>query len=205
MSVLEIAPGPAQIPLPRLVDRLDPITAALDAAAHEERVAWLRGLGGKQLRALWELARAATLALKAEDFLHADGSVLIGKGKNGLPLFNKFEKRFARHGDQIVGYNHNKFNMIFVGPGHFLLYDAPDAANEVWIDYREIPRGQHPEFPPLKSNDRWIGPKLTYGGMVDKVRRVSRHIVVGDSFTGPEKHRGVPCFGLVLPAGPGRE
>lgn len=197
MSEAAIVDTPAEIPLPTLVDTLAPITAALNAATHEERLAWMYGLGLKQLRALYVLAKGSPVKI-AE--IADTAAVAIGEGKNGLPLFSRFQKRFAKHGDQIVGYNHNSaFVTFFVGPGHFVAYDSPEVPGEVWIDYRSLPAGRHPDFPELATNDRFPGPKLTYGGMVDKVRRVSRHMLIGDAFIGTEKSKGVP-FALCLPA-----
>lgn len=196
MSEAATVDSPAEIPLPTLVDALEPISAALDAATHEERLAWMRGLGLRQLRALYALAKGSPVRITE---IAGSEAVVIGEGKNGLPLFNRFQKRFARHGDQVVGYNHNStFVTFFVGPGHFVAYDSPEVPGEVWIDYRTLPKARHPEFPELASNDRFPGPKLTYGGMVDKVRRASRHVLIGDAFAGTEKSKGVP-FALCLP------
>ena len=44
------------IPLPSLSDNIAPIREALDAASHDQQVNWMRGLGRKELRALYELA-----------------------------------------------------------------------------------------------------------------------------------------------------
>lgn len=197
MSAIQAAPVETEIPLPRLVGSLTPVTDALDRATPEARVNWMRSLGGREQRALWELAKGTTLTVA--DFLAPDGSVLIGEGKNALPVFSWFQKRFARVGDELVGYNHNsKFLTFFAGPGHFVFYDSPEVPGEVWVDYRVLPKQRHPDFPELVTNDRWIIPKLVFGGMVDKMRRVSQHVVIGDAFAGTEKSKGVG-FMLTLP------
>jgi hypothetical protein len=194
-----------EIPLPALVDRLEPLASALDGVSHEARVNFVRGLGWRQLGAMWEHAKETEL--KAADLLHAPADapvVTICEGKNALPVFSWFQKRFARVGDEIVGYNHNSaFVTWWVGPGHFVAYDAPDKPGEVWIDYRTLPKERHPEFPELASNDRGLFPRATYGGMVDKLRRVSRSVVIGDSFLGDrqEKPKYVK-FALVIPESP---
>lgn len=188
----------AEIPLPKLVDTLEPLASALEGVDYNSRVNFIRGLGWGQLVAMWDLAKDTEL--HASELLVPDG-VSICEGKNALPVFCWFQKRFARVGDEIVGYNHNSpFVTWWVGPGHFVAYDSPEKPGEVWVDYRNLPQARHPDFPELLTNDRGILPRATYGGMVDKVRRVSKTVLIGDSFTGThqEKPKYVK-FALVLP------
>lgn len=197
MSETVAATGLPTIPLPRLTDSLAPITTALDAATAPERLAWMRGLSNRELAALFELARGS--AMRAEDLCGAGDEVVACDGKNGLPAFSYFQKRFARCGDEIVGYNHNPgLVTFFVGPGHFVVYDSPEVPGEVWIDYRRLPKQRHPAFPELVVNDKGVGPRVVYGGMVDKVRRVSAHVFIGNSYAGTEKPKGV-WFALCRP------
>jgi hypothetical protein len=185
-----------EIPLPLLVDNLTSLARALDAASPDQRVNWMRGLGGRQLRAMYGLARGSLL--RAEELTNSDGSVATCEGRNALPLFCFFQKRFARSGEEIVGYNHNsRWMMSLVGPGHFVAYDSPDVPGEVWIDYRALPKVAHPQMPPLLPNENGLGARLTYAGMVDVVRRVSEHVFIGDSFIAG-KPRGV-AFALCRP------
>lgn len=188
-----------EVPLPSRVDRLEPLAAAVDALSPEDRVTYVRGLGWGQLGKLWDLARETEL--RAADFVGVGEEVHVHAGKNALPIFNHFEKRFARLGDEIVGYNHNSALLTwFTGPGHFRVMDSPNKPGEVWIDYRTLPKAQHPAFPALVSNDRGLIPRLTYGGMVDVVRRVSRFVVIGDSFTGERQETPKYVkFALVAP------
>lgn len=194
---------PAEIPLPALVDKLEPLASALDAVTHDARVNYVRGLGWRQLGAMWNLA--ADTELHAKDIAPDPAAVAICEGKNAMPVFCWFQKRFAWVEGELVGYNHNSaFVTWWVGPGHFRAYDAPDKPGEVWIDYRTLPKARHPDFPELVTNDRGLLPRLTYGGMVDKVRRVSRYVVIGDSFTGEKQDKPKYVkFALVLPGGQG--
>ena len=109
-------------------------------------------------------------------------------GRNGLALFNLFEKRCVLVDGQRAGYNHNGFPAAvrglagrIIGPGHYVFYDAPTVQGEVWIDYRRIPTAQHPDFPPLIDNESGLR-QLVYGNMVDILRRVSKHVFIGDAF-----------------------
>jgi len=165
------------LPLPTRVDSLEPLATALDATSQDRRADWLHRLGARQLRALVELSEGT--ALCPEDFVRQDG-VMIAMGKNHLPLlFNRFQKRFARVGDEVVGYNHTSaLATFFSGPGHFVVLPSPEVEGEVWFDYTRLPAGQHPEFPPLEQQHRLLFP-LVYGDMVDVIRRVSRDVVVG--------------------------
>jgi len=172
---------------PTEVQELAELTAALDAADHPQRVDWCRSLNGAQLYRLFDLAKDGG-PLKADDLVGDDGEVVIHKGKNGVPVFTYFEKRFVRLGDQIAGYNDGHetapigapiYRMV-TGPGHYICYDSPEVPGEVWVDYRTLPDTQCPEFPPLIDNDSGLR-SLIFGNMVDIVRRVSDHVVVGDA------------------------
>ncbi len=131
-------------------------------------------------------------------------------GRNGLDLFNLFEKRFARMGDAIVGYNHNDFGRLasvaarVTGPGHYTAYASPEREGEVWIDYRKPPTVQHPDFPPLQGNEQGL-PALVFGNMVDVLRRVSAHVSIGDSFKDferPDRPSLLTRVGSKLPTAP---
>jgi hypothetical protein len=102
-------------------------------------------------------------------------------GKNSLPLFTHFEKRFARPRDgasELWGYNHNSaFLTAITGPGHYVT-TLGDRAGEVNIDYYRVPPEQLPGMPPLASNTAF--PSIfIYGNMVDVMRGISRHVTVG--------------------------
>lgn len=176
------------LPKPSTVSDVRTLADALDASTHEVRLSWIRSLGRSEQYALFELARGRPV--RVDELVAEPGRVVRHLGKNGLPLFSWFEKRFVRLPDGSVGgYNHNEFGLIapiaamVTGPGHFVAVDAPDGAPEVWIDYRRIPAIQHPDFPPLQTNESGL-PALVFGDMVDVLRRVSRHVTIGDSFKG---------------------
>jgi hypothetical protein len=166
---------------------LAPITAALDAASPADRRAWVRSLGGAQQKHLYALAQGNPLTVN--DLVGAEGEVRIGDGRNGLAMFNKFQKHFSRLGSEVVGYNDSSEIAGFLspivgwfnGPGHFLAYDSPLVPGEVWVDYRTVSTNQHPAFPPLLDNDHGTR-SLVFGNMVDIVRRVSQHVFIGDAF-----------------------
>lgn len=179
--------GEPTIPLPTLVSDVNTLAAALDSATPAARLAWIRSLGRGQVRALWPMTQGR--ATSAQAFVRGDG-VTIAEGRNTVPLFSNFQKRFARMSDgRIAGYNHNgAIATWFGGPGHFLTVDAVDAADaadrhgEAWVDYRDVHPEPHPEFPVPVPNDRAIWPRFIYGDQVDVMRRLSDHVVVGSAY-----------------------
>ncbi len=165
------------IPLPSLSDSLAPIAEALDAAAPDARVNWMRGLGKRELKALYELAAGQQLPLS--HFCDDSGAIVRHHGQNSLPLFSTFEKRFCTRDDTMQGYNHNGALVSwFSGPGHFI---ARQDGDEVLFDYTVLPGSVPEDFPALAGNDSGTA-KLVFGGMLDRVRRVSTHCTIGTAF-----------------------
>lgn len=195
------------IPRPSAVSALSELTGLLDNSTHAARYDWACSLGEREQLALFALAEGS--ALRVDDLVREDGAVVVHAGRNGLALFNRFEKRFSRLGDEIGGYNHNEklggpLNFLvrrIVGPGHFVAYDGPDG-DGVWIDYRRIPKRQHPDFPPLIDNDHGLR-SLVFGNMVDVLRRVSRHVSIGNAFKDKSPPRTLGArIGARLPTAP---
>lgn len=193
------------VPMPSRVARLEDIAQGLNACEISNQVNWIRGLNFGEMESLWALCRHTNISSDA--FLHANGDVMICEGKNGLPMLTRFQKRFARLGDQIVGYNHNNWLQAWLGgPGHFVVHDSPTVDGEVWINYLLTPRERHPEFPALLSNNVLLHPRglfarFVYGGMVDVIRRVSENVVIGFSIRPdetPGPNEGM-YFMLVIP------
>jgi hypothetical protein len=198
------------IPKPSEVDSLLRLSEPLDAADHETRVAWVRSIGRAEQYKLYALAQGS--AVKVAELVRGDGVIVRHHGKNGLAMFTWFEKRFAQVGDAVVGYNHNEFPALIrpiaaalTGPGHYTAYDSPDVPGEVWIDYRKVPTRTHPSFPAIVDNEHGLR-ALVFGDMVDVLRRVSRHVFVGDSFKGlyprPDRPPLLARIGGALPTAP---
>ena len=165
-------------PLPSLSDKLAPLTEALDALSHDARVNWMRGLGKRELRALYELASQGA-PLTVEHFIRGEGEVVIHHGKNSLLAFTGFQKRIVRRGAVVQGFNFQSMSAI-TGPGHFTVHQDGD---EVLFDYIQVPADAPAEFPPVQPNDKGLS-TLVYGGMIDRNRRVSAHCVIGSAYRG---------------------
>jgi hypothetical protein len=170
---------------PLRVERPDreAIAEQLDRMSHGERMEAIRSLGGARAQArLWEAAAGAP-PVTLDDLVPPDLPPLrevIWHGKNSLPAFTLFQKRFCRPAagtasGQLWGYNHTAIAWL-LGPGYFVVHregDAPAA-----IDYRLVPPSHPAGWPAVKPND--VGPSyFVYRDMVDYLRRVSRHVLIG--------------------------
>src|SRR5262245_12722941 len=166
---------------PRRVARL------LDGLAHAERVAAVRSLGRREQRRLYD-AVAGGLPLALADLVPpatADLAPVRHYGRNTLPAFTLFEKRFCRPGGadrrkpgELWGYNHQSTAWL-TGPGYFVAYDDP-ARPEVLIDYPRRPAGRAEGWPAPRSNEG-IPARFVYGFMIDRLRGVSEHVTIGSA------------------------
>lgn len=189
---------PAAIPAPHEISDLDELAEMLDEATDEQRLQWMYGVSGRRMSDLFE--RCEGRAVHVDDLVAPDGDPTPCRGKNGLLLFNRFAKVFARVDDQVVGYNRTgALQTWFAGPGHYTAFDGTEHVDgqpgEVVVDYRVLPERTHPDFPPLRSNKRG-GSIIVYAWMYDIIRRVSRDVFIGDSF---RKLPGGAPFMLVRP------
>jgi hypothetical protein len=168
------------IPLPSLSSSLGPLRVALDAASPDARINWMRGLGRGELKALFALA-APGGAVPLDMLVGGEGEVIIHEGQNSLPAFNTFQKRFVRREGVVQGYNHNSdFVAFFSGPGHFTV--RPDG-DEALVDYIVLPATVPSEFPALIDNNGGTR-GLIFGGLIDRLRRVSLHCTIGEASKG---------------------
>jgi hypothetical protein len=167
--------------------RLKDLAALLDGLSHEERVAWVHGVGRADQRRLYEAA-AGFLPLALADLVpptRAEGETVRHFGKNTLPAFTWFEKRFCRpagedpqHPGRLYGFNFQTMAWL-TGPGYYVAYADP-ARPEVLVDYREVPPAAPAGWPPVRRNEVGAG-RFVYGFMVDRLRRVSEHVTIGSA------------------------
>jgi hypothetical protein len=163
----------------------DRIASFLDGLSPAERNEEVLALRGREVKRLYE-ACAGGPTLTLEDFVPAsagDDKPVIFEGRNSLPTFSRFQKRFARMGDQIVGYNHQ--TMAFVtGPGFFVVKPASaegDVPGELYFDYTDKPRVIPSGWPTFKPNESGLS-ALVYAHMKDYMRSVAKGIVVGTAY-----------------------
>jgi len=164
------------------------VAELLDSMGHAERVRAVRTLGRKEQSALWHAIDgfAPVTLLDIVPSRRGSNEEVRHFGKNSLPLFTRFEKRFCRpdgqssaHPDELHGYNYQASRLAtwFSGPGYFIATEDK-GRGEVLIDYRRVPAAHPPSWPEIRSNERG-GARLVYGFMVDTLRRVSAHVTLG--------------------------
>lgn len=163
------------------------IAKFLDSLAHAERVAAIRGLDRSPQRRLYAAVdgflpvRLADLVLPSV----ADMTPVRHFGRNTLPAFTHFEKRFCRppgadaaKPGELYGFNFQALAWL-TGPGYFVACEDPGRP-EVRIDYTRVP-DRHPDgWPEIRPNERGLS-RFVYGFMVDTLRRVSEHVTIGSA------------------------
>ncbi len=174
----------------RLADRaIDPqaVSDLLDGATHAERVEAIRSLGRSAQRALYSavdgfrpVALADLVPKRTPDF-----ETVRHYGRNTLPAFTHFEKRFCRPHDadpaqpeSLLGFNFQTMSPV-TGPGYFIAVPAPDRP-EVWVDYHRVPEAAPDGWPAIRENTRGLS-RFVYGYMIDTLRRVSEHVTIGSA------------------------
>jgi hypothetical protein len=163
------------------------VARTLDGMSHAERVRAIRATGRAEQRRLFEAALGFR-ALRLVDVVPARVPALVPVrhyGKNTLPAFTWFEKRFCRPADadpqdpdRLWGYNEQGLRWL-TGPGYFVLRPAP-RAGELAVDYTSVPPERPAAWPPIRPNERGLS-RFVYGFMVDTLRGVSTHVSVGSA------------------------
>lgn len=156
------------------------VASFLDSLVGMDRVLTVRSLGPGTQRALWELVDGfaemtlADLVPRTTPLYEA----VVHFGRNTLPMFTMFEKRFYRTGDGsgVAGANFQTLSP-FTGPGYFVVR-KDDGSPELLIDYQHLPKDKPADFPEIRNNESGIA-RLVYGSMVDTLRRVSEHVSIG--------------------------
>jgi len=163
------------------------IARLLDSLGHEERVAAVCALGRGAQRRLYRAVEGFRPLRLADLVPPSAGDLKPVRhfGRNTLPAFTRFEKRFCRpsgadpgHPAELYGGNFQPLARL-TGPGYFVAREDPDRP-EVWIDYHRVPAERPEGWPALRSNER--GPaRLVYGFMLDTLRGVSEHVSIGSA------------------------
>lgn len=161
------------------------IRTLLDGASHQERLSAVRGLGKADQKRLYAAAEGFA-SLRLADLVPPetpDMTTVRHHGRNTLPAFSLFEKRFCRPPaleseppEVLYGFNHQSVSWL-TGPGYYIARDDP-VRGEVCIDYHEVPPSAPAGWPPIRSNEAGLS-RLVYGFMIDTLRRLSTHVSVG--------------------------
>jgi hypothetical protein len=161
------------------------LAGALDGLGEPERIDAVAHLRRRELAELYE-ASAGNPPLHLTDFIPASvgpRTEVIHEGKNSLPLFTRFQKRFCRppasQADVLWGYN-EQANRLFTGPGYFVAHH--NERGELVIDYRSVPAARPEDlpdgWPAIIPNSARLS-RFIYNGTVDVMRRVSQRVTIG--------------------------
>lgn len=170
-------------------DRLEQL---LDDASANERESALDHFGSSVQQRVFEQAEGRSVEL--DQIVPPDADPLepvVHQGRNTLPAFQSFQKRFCRppadyvdeHGERVWGYNDQTF-MVATGPGYFVGYED-ESTGEFLIDYRELPEESPEPWPEIVSNSNRLG-RFVYAGTVDRLRRLASRVVVGRAYVGED-------------------
>ncbi|MBM4376145.1 MAG: hypothetical protein FJ095_13770 [Deltaproteobacteria bacterium] len=163
-------------------ERISTFMESLSLEARREQATSLRG---KEVAALYT-ACAGSGTPTLEDIVPSalgDDRTVIFQGRNSLPAFTSFQKRFARLGGELVGYNHQTMSFV-TGPGIFVVKEAhsdADVPGELYFDYTATPSNIPTGYPAFKRNDSGIS-SLVYAHMKDYMRAVCTGVMVGAAY-----------------------
>lgn len=185
-SVTNSPTGAAAVSLRRLLtDRAaaGEITQYLDGLPGSDRVNEVLGITRNGLKRLYDTMAGAPPTNLEELVPPNEKGTVIYEGRNSLPVFSRFQKRFARIGNVVVGYNHQILTFV-TGPGYFLV-QGPNGegehGDELLFDYTVAPPRGPDGWPPYKPNDAGLA-RQVFGNMNDYARRVGRGVVVGKAY-----------------------
>ena len=161
----------------------------LDGLSHDDRVLAVRGAGRREQAKLYRAVDGFRPVVLGDLVVSSTPAMTPVRhyGKNTLPAFRHFEKRFCRPGDadadkpgELYGYNFQTMSPV-TGPGYFVAVPSPERADaEVWVDYRRVPPSHPDGWPEIRVNERGLS-RFVYGFMIDTLRRVSEHVTIGSA------------------------
>ncbi len=171
-----------------LLGRGDIDLAALERAlasfSEAERVAFVRALTKADMLRLWNACEGRECTV--DDFVPPGtrlGAEVIHEGKNSLPAFSIFQKRFAPADGlpgSVYGYNHNWYNFSTAGPGYFVGHVRPGEV-AFGLDYYEVPPASAvlpASWPKVRKNEFGLS-FLIYSKMIDYMRKVGPGVTIG--------------------------
>jgi hypothetical protein len=160
------------------------IASLFEKSRPADRVALMESVGGRDQARLWDAAQRGKVRI--EEMVPRRIPALVPvtfHGKNSLPAFTRFEKRFCRPNvarDELWGFNYQPVRWLvpLTGPGYFVASDSDEPMGSVAIDYRRLPTSRPEGWPEIRDND-WRLSRFIYRGMVDYLRRISEHVLIG--------------------------
>lgn len=176
----------AQMDLRNLIEPhldMERLAKDMDEIGHSARLWSVRQWSPSDMSILWEAGKGFR-SVALDDFVPPsipELTQVIHEGKNSLPAFTRFQKRFCRPSDpaahdMLVGYSHQSLSPM-TGPGYYVARPSTDPG-EVDIDYTMLPKEKLPEWPDIQRNDARLG-RFVYYGTIDVMRGLSTHVSIG--------------------------
>ncbi len=165
------------------------LTDTLDRMDPQSRLWTAMSITKEEQRALWEMFESDSS--DAAQFVPTGTDPLkevIHHGKNTLPAFNFFQKRFCLSDDgsgDLWGYNHGE-TAFATGPGYYVAHPTGDEEKPpsgFVIDYTRLPKKKPDSWPEILKNEAKLG-RFVYSGMKDYMRKVSEHVSIGRAYKG---------------------
>lgn len=162
------------------------VAEVFESASPAERVDLTHAISGREQAKLWDAAEGGAVTI-AEMVPRELGPLrpVIFHGKNSLPAFTHFQKRFCRPSadverDELWGYNYQPTTWLapLTGPGYFVAYDTGNGLGGVAVDYTRIPPAKPGEWPEIHDNTYRLS-RFIYNGTIDYLRRVAQHLLIG--------------------------
>ncbi|MFO0549649.1 MAG: hypothetical protein U0271_14755 [Polyangiaceae bacterium] len=159
------------------------IASFLDAQTVARRLELVLAVRGSLVGKLYDAVGGGE-PWSPEDIVPADemGTVIL-EGRNSLPAFTRFQKRFARVHNEVVGYNHQLMSFA-TGPGYFVVRPptrGETVEDELFFDYTSLPAGIPAGWPRFETNEVGLS-RAVYMDMKDYCRRVARGVLVGKAY-----------------------
>lgn len=164
----------ASVDLPR-------VRAFLDGLDHDARVHAVCSLRGREQGGLWRAAERV-YEIPVEHLVPASvaaNTPVRHFGRNTMPAFSVFEKRFYRNErGELFGANFQTMSPL-TGPGYFRVCPHPDRREIVLDgDRAQLPTSAPPGWPAIVPNERGFS-RFVYGFLTDTLRKVSEHVSIG--------------------------
>jgi hypothetical protein len=160
------------------------IAAHLEKLSPSARLEQVLDVRGSLVGKLYDAVGGGEPLLVTDFVPEGETGTVIFEGRNSLPTFSRFQKRFARVGDTVIGYNHQLVSFA-TGPGYFVVRPpTPGEAHpdELFFDYTTDPPGNLPSgWPAFKPNSAGLS-RAVFMNMKDFCRRVAPGILVGKAY-----------------------
>jgi len=155
------------------------IAAHLDGLDGANRVSECGELSAARQKRMWELAMTVAQPVGGE-LIPAGQDSAVFAGRNSLGVFSHFQKRFARQGAEITGYNVHRLAWL-IGPGYFMV--EPGSHGTLRFDYGRVPSTAPAGWPRVSDNSSAMA-RPVYGGLLDEVAWVTPDVLIGSAFRG---------------------